>query len=313
MAYSFDVNTIGITCPVAVFKLVTLLLAKGWTKPKDSDGTTYSSAGTQVTSGAAGAGGLANNSAWFLLKHPSTNRTFCFQRGTANLNWRVSYCADNAFTSGTPGATRIPAPAGGSVEVILLGAGTDAAPTYAGLFGADSTFYFHAEAGGSDEDYAWIFWGVTPGASPTPAGVTFYDPMLPASYVEGDPDPSVVACTGSGNGFGTVGGGADSALMRAWMGPINDTNNNRSIGTSSYGIGYTVSSGTNPVTGKESLIPVPWVRRAAPGGGMKGYSRLFRQPTGIHTMMTPYTVESANDFVGVITLVLPWNGSAPKV
>lgn len=145
MAKFHDSNSIPATGAVAIYTLISTLIAAGWTKVADSDGTTYSSSGVQVTSGAAGTNGLGNANAWVVVRDPAGRREFCFQRTTTNLLWRIKFSEAARFSVGSPSATRVPqggVMAGGSGvtdEIVLFGSGTDAAPTGATLFDADGT------------------------------------------------------------------------------------------------------------------------------------------------------------------------------
>lgn len=310
MAYAFSVNNTPATGAVAVFTLLTLLVSQGWTKTQDSDGTTYSAAGTQVTSGAAGANGLGNNRAWFVLKQAGSSRAYCFQRNTAdNISWRVSYCADNAFTAGAPGATQIPAPAAGSVEIILLGGGTPAAPTFTAMFNADGGYRWHCVAGASSEKYSWAAWAVTT-ASTTVASSLIFDGMRDGTFNASDTDPVVYDVSGSASpGFNQF---TDAEGALTWLGALSAGANNRAIAARRYGFGGGTSIGTNPFTGNDDLSPVPWVRTTAPGA-WKGFSTLLQWPTVARTNMDTYTDASTRDKVYVSGYALPWNGSVPTI
>ncbi len=122
---------------VAMYAHRALLVASGFNSKMDSDGTTYSSTGSRLTNGGSGPKGLANNGAWFRLQATAGGPfEWCIQRGTDNTQWRVK-SANAAFTGGTPGAITVPSAAG---EVVLLGGGSDAVPTFATLFPTDATY-----------------------------------------------------------------------------------------------------------------------------------------------------------------------------
>lgn len=72
------------TGAVAIFELITLLTAAGWTVPAWSDGTTLSGpptppASNPYGSGAGGAGNLGNNNAWFRIAAPDASREWLVQ------------------------------------------------------------------------------------------------------------------------------------------------------------------------------------------------------------------------------------------
>jgi hypothetical protein len=139
------------TGAVAMYAFKALLKAAGWTVESSSDGTTYNSSGDQITTGASGTGGMANNSAWFRLRHPLGTMEYTVQRGTTNIAWRIKFSA-GGFGAGSPGATQTPQNA--TDQAIILGGGTDASPTYETLFGNDNT-YRHKAGVDSDTGEFW--------------------------------------------------------------------------------------------------------------------------------------------------------------
>ncbi len=114
MAYTFNVNTAPATASLGMYSLVSTLVSAGWTKVMDSDGTTYSAAGTQMTHGYPGPGGFGNASAWVRMRAPSTSggfaaqtREITIQRST-DLLWRIKYSCAATFKGGAPSATVTP-------------------------------------------------------------------------------------------------------------------------------------------------------------------------------------------------------------
>lgn len=111
MARLFSVNNSPATCCIAVFDLKTLLKTAGWTVPQSSDGLTYNGSGDQISHGGAGANGMDNASAWFVVQMPGSSRSFCLQRYNSSgygSYWRVKYSKAAGFTGGTPGVTQTP-------------------------------------------------------------------------------------------------------------------------------------------------------------------------------------------------------------
>ncbi len=70
MAFIFS-KTYPSTGSAAIFAFKELLVDAGWTVLPSSDGTTYNASGDQITTGSSGAGGMANNSAWFRIESPA--------------------------------------------------------------------------------------------------------------------------------------------------------------------------------------------------------------------------------------------------
>lgn len=314
MAWSFSVGNSPATGSIAVYQLLTQLITAGWTKTKDSDGTTYSSGGTQVTSGNTGANGLANNNAWFVVKHPTANNAFCFQRGTSNGQWRISYCADDAFTAGSPSGTRIPAPGGTGVEVVFNGSGTDASPSFSSLFsGSDAAYKFHIIVGGAAEGYSFLTFAHTISSTNMAGGVVFFDKMVTGSHSASDTDPYVVGCTG-GTSAVFASFHQSNFAARAWFGALSNSADNRLLGVWGYGgiVGNGVTLGSNPFTSKDDLLPVPWMRSTAVNG-WKGISTLFKWPSVIRTNFDTYDVSGTRDYVFINNMVVPWDGSTPTL
>lgn len=116
MAYTFLVNQTPATGAVAMYQLISTLMTAGWLKKMDSDGTTYSATGVQITSGASGTNGLGNNNAWVRLQSPTTNggtivdqtREITIQRGSSDTGWRIKYSAHGKFVGGVPNAISTP-------------------------------------------------------------------------------------------------------------------------------------------------------------------------------------------------------------
>lgn len=211
MAKFADVNTIG-TGAAATFKLKAVLKSAGWTVPSSSDGLTYNASGDQITAATSGAGGMANNNAWYVVREPGSRREWCVQRGTANTAYRIKYSALSHFTGGSPGATRTPAAVD---EQVLLGSGTDAAPGFVSIFAADSTYRIHIIANSTPIGGVYpfnMFATATPGST-FAGGALWQEPMAPGSYDAADGDPCII-------GFVATGGSIDQMLTtgsRGWL------------------------------------------------------------------------------------------------
>lgn len=136
------VNLSPATGAALVFALKEALKQAGWVVKSSSDGTTFNAGGDQITSGGSGAGGMANNNAWFRIQSPAGggSREFTFQRGTTNLVWRHKLSHSSSFIGGAPSSTVTPSAAD---ERIVAGAGTDAAPTFFTWLPADATYKAH--------------------------------------------------------------------------------------------------------------------------------------------------------------------------
>lgn len=191
----FVVDQTPATGAAAIFNLLTTALAvvdgrpSAWSVPTSGTGTggVYAQLGNVISSAAV----LTNPGAWFVLQLPPYatspqsgavypfNRQLSFQRGADNTLWRVKYSARAKFTSGG-GPAVTPSAAD---QVVLLGGGTDAAPTYGTLLPADGTYRQQACVleGRSG------FWMVTyPQGNPTPNSCLLLDPLAEGSYAVDD-------------------------------------------------------------------------------------------------------------------------------
>jgi hypothetical protein len=208
MAKFPDCNTIG-TGAAAIYKLKEVKKAAGWPIVCSSDGLTYNASGDQITHAAGGAGGMANNYAWFVAREPGGRREWCYQRGTGNTVWRIKYSAFVRFIGGTPGILRVPNAAD---EQVLCGSGSDAAPAGAIVFGTDSSYRVHitAESVPINGCYHFQLWCTNTPAGTVSAATIFQEPV--GSGESTDVDPCIVQGDGSTSpsncrawfGYGTV-------------------------------------------------------------------------------------------------------------
>jgi hypothetical protein len=332
MAYTFSVNNIPLTGAVAIYQLITTLTTAGWVRKADSDGTTYNSAGGQVTSGNTGTAGLDNSNAWIRMQAPtvgSNTREFTFQRGASNLGWRIKYSANSHFTGGTAGISQT---GSATDEVFMTGGGTDASPTFTTFMSPNNSYRWNIVAGGSSEFYSFVAWGSAIGTSTTATGLLL-DVMAASSYPAADIDPAVAYCSvTSTNVFGEIFGSGSFASAnltnpagaRAWLGATTAagaslTSANVNVSMATYGngqIGALVTVGTNPFTNKDDLFPAIW-GSAFTGfpRGIKGYSTLFKCGTIFRRNMTTCDTVSSNsrDRIYVNGVWLPWSGTKPMI
>ncbi len=311
MAWTFNVNTVPTTGAAAIFALKTLMKAAGWTVPRSSDGTTYNAAGDQITLATSGAGGMANNSAWFVLQHPSHTRQYVFQRGTNNTVWRAKYSPAAGFTGGTPTITKVPL---ATDEVVLFGSGTDILPTYATLFSTDATYRMHCMAGGLAEGYSFVLL-THPTGSVALLGCTIYgDAMQTGSYPSADLDPWVAGVFASSTGFASVRDAAANTSARAYLGAL-ATANAMIVEIPSISNHFPGGVGPSAWSSKDSGVPCFWGRRSsqpAPAG-LKGASTLLQNPSTARTNMDTIDTVTTRDRIYLSGYWLPWDGSIPVI
>lgn len=312
MPYTWTTNQTPATGAVAVFNLKTLLKTVGWTVPSSSDGTTYNSSGDQITTGSSGAGGMANNSAWFRIKSPTGNRELIIQRGTSNPNYRIMYSAAAGFSGGSPAATQTPS---ATDEEFILGGGTHAVPTFVAWFSTDNSYRQQIGAN-STADYP--FWMVCyPNGGGSPNAGFLWDPIL--NSVPGDNDALVIYIGVTGTTVfesGTIGGVSTNSLARGWLKKGLSGEDFVIIPGNHYtsGGGGTLapsSAATNPHTGKDDEFPVLYGRStslAAPQG-FKGVSSIIRWRGTLRTTGDTATVVTTKDRFIAAHISLPWDGS----
>lgn len=296
MAWQFDVNSASNSTGVIVlFRLLTLLLAQGWTVPQSSDGTTVSNT-NRIASSAI----LGTTKAWFRLKHPAVGSTRefvvqCITPGTSTFRLKYSVAG---FTAGSPSATQVPSAAD---EQVLLGAGTDAAPTGATFGAPDGSCKQQIVAGQAAENYSFGLFGWTNGATNDTACLWIFDAMISGITQGADADPyahSVSSQVGSGG-----------PVYKYWV---------------KYGLSgatFVTSSGSNmltvpviqdPYTGGDLLFPL-FLKDAT--FGYKGMSTFVRQGGGTRTLCDTTTQITSRDHVainsGTGNIWFPWGGAVP--
>jgi hypothetical protein len=299
------------TNALGVFNFKTLLKAHGYTVPASSDGTTYNASGDQITTGAAGAGGMDNNGAWFRLRSANGLVEFTVQRGTGGSpsNYRIKV-ARAPFTAGSPAATVTPQTANPTLdEVILLGGGTDAAPSFSTLIGAVGTTRIKAMVDDANGDFYYA-------GMPTGGG-NANTAWLLTGFEQGDPgDHWPYMAYAAASSQWTSGMSSATGTCRSWT-PASGGLPVTIVPQLIAAAGATVfPSGTavDPITGAHPISKVPVARAAGDGGGIcwKGFSTLLRW-IGVTADTTgdTYTLDAANDWIIMRQVALPWDGSTP--
>lgn len=310
MAFSQWIDgTTPATGAVAIYTVIANWIAAGATKVADSDGTTYSASGAQVTGGGSGTNGLGNTSAWVRLRLPD-GRELTIQRGSNNTQWRVKYSKAAQFSGGTANATRTPSAAD---EALRFGGGTDASPTYSQWFPTDGTYLLY---GGCDPVAGWWFGTkITIGGAVGPGG--WFDVLGTPSVSDADPstfyiatqtNPFVVASiadreaviTNSGVfSWMNFGGGSASYTPTPGL-TVND----------SGGVVWPLNAGTNPNTGKDQLRLIEYGRKTGTGTtGGKGVSSFVAWLSAARSAGETFTVSTAYDRIAFGVVSFPWKGT----
>jgi len=340
MAHSFSTNNSPANGSLAVYLYLATLVAAGWTKTKDSDGTTFSGTGVQITSGASGANGLANTSAWFVLQAPAVSgqqRSVCLQRSANNTQWRIKYSYAAGFTGGSPSATQVPS---ATDEVILLGGGTDASPSFATALPADGGYRFNVCGGDTTIGYSFYWFTFKAADTSTQQMVFMLDVMVPGSFPSADADPAFLYMETNGTAaaftnlklpfqsaglsqgrcyFGVAGvptwvSAVALIIADGWQPTVYAIAGQAEFGGNN-------SAGTNGWTSKDDVIPVPYGRPKdiTPYGpnaatfGWKGFGSLQKYNNNLRSNMDTLSVVGTKDYVMLQGSALPWDGSTPII
>lgn len=289
MAWDYTkVNQLPATGSIAIWDLISRLVAAGWTQRGSGDATTWDNdtfPGTgghagPVASGASGVGGLANNNAWVRLQMPTDSngktRELCIQRSTDNLNWSFHYSYHAGFITG-----------GGAAAHPTAADSQDPYTNPSTIFDADNTYRCHVVVGGAAEGYSYYLVTQLSPAGGNARGTIFHDAMLSGSYPAEDYDPHVWMHHGPSLGV-------------AWAFAIHASESSGAAGFQGklvggggswvrYGLAYPYDSsgslvaaiGANPHSTKHDAMPAFWARRTATSG-WKGQSTLFRWKGSAH-------------------------------
>lgn len=295
-----------------VFKLKTLMKSVGWTVKASSDASTYNSTGDQITTSTSGTGGMANNRAWFRIQSPDGIREFTIQRNNSgnNTTWRVKYSALAKFTGGSPGTTQTPS---ATDENILLGGGTDAAPSYGTWFATDNTYRLHMAANSSDGYGIWLA-ALKPLGGRTSNGITtgafMFDPLKSGSYPVEDVEPYVIYLPTSSGWAGSITTGINAYLKKGlagegfvfmpWLKILVGSNDAFTGGISSNvhdGLDYSI----DVLYGRQSSLSAPV--------GFKGTSSILKWNPNPRYIPSLLTINSSKDRICIGDFNLPWNGT----
>lgn len=310
MAFTQFINgTSPATGAVALWSVIQMWIAAGATKLMDSDGTTYSSSGTQVTGGGSGTNGLGNTSAWVRIQFPD-GRELTIQRGSGNTAWRIKYSKAAGFTGGSPSATQTPT---ATDQAIRYGGGTDASPTYGSWLATDNTYQLY---GGCDPVSGWWFaTRITIGGA-TSAGAWMDVLGTPAV---GDLDPSTIGIANTSAPFTAAGLADNSATLTgtgvySWL--------NFGGGSASYvatpalvisdwiSVVWPGNAGVNPNTNKDQLRLIEYGRKPGAGTtGPKGISSFVAWLSATRSAGETFTITTTRDRIVFGVVSFPWNGA----
>jgi hypothetical protein len=287
--------------------LLAQLVSAGWTITNQSDGGTL---------GNAFNGSL---SSWFAVQNPN-GQGWCVQADSGGdvTKWRVKYANAPFIGIVSPSATQVPGCLSG-VEVVLIGGGTDAAPTFNQLLAADGTYRWLVACDDA-APYGWHAMAFLSGGFGSRT-LMMFDPLLANSYAPADANPYVVAAR-YGNGilgdtqsFTAPSGNfsSNTGVPAKLQGPT--WVNLGYLGANLPGYGYQLGNGgevgPNVYTGFEQRVLIGYARIS--GQGFSGYSSLITAGTCVTSpaRTTGDVLQVGTDyFVRLDYLYLPWDSTA---
>lgn len=352
MTWGFTQNAAPATWAEAVYNIKEELKTAGWTVPMSSDGTTYNSGGDQISSGGSGANGMDNASAWFRIQDPGGTRELTFQRNSStgantSRSFRIKYSYSAKFTGGSPGATQTPS---ATDEQLVIGAGTDAAPTFVQWQSATDGSYWQNVGADNAAEYGWYNFCVATGLGYTTKGGGFmFDPIVNGSGTPAtDPDPLVIYITLNGDTYSGTNGPwsfvfSTSTATHAPLNGYAETSGSKIYGyagstwvkytaailvTMTNGaIGYVGNQGVSETrdandTSKDVSMPLIYLRHSAvSNSAWKGFSsvaRMFIYQVSARAQLSLASINTTGDYVVVGVegtasagrVLLPWDNSA---
>jgi hypothetical protein len=328
LAYQYTKNLTPASPPIAMLNIKTALKAAGWTVLKSSDGLTFNATGDQITHGGAGAGGMLNSKAWFVIQQPAAvfggQRQLSFQllgvTTSVWANFRIKYSYNAGFVTGSPAILVTPS---ASDELLLMGSGTDAAPGTSGAictgqssYGTTAPQRQHVVCNNASPYEFYSFSHLQGGGMASMA--ICCDPMLAGSFDAADVDPYIWYFDGDVSPFTFAANSVRGSFKRGLTGALWST---------FYPINYITNSanfagnyGVNAYSLKDVLLPIFFGRGNADttAVGIKGQSSLFKwcsnaRPTGdTLSILTPSDAICAMG-VSPFSVALPWDGTTPVV
>jgi hypothetical protein len=302
------------------YHLKTALIAKGWTVVASGDGLSAYAAGSDViSSGNTGANGYDNTRAWICLQQPTGgsgnfagSRQICLQVGEdgddSKYRTRVVYSPGGTAVLTSCDANTCPT---FSDEVILLGGGTAASPTFANHttsdFGAGKV---HIITGGTAENFGF-FMTHAQATAPNNGFSLCFDPLT--SVLAGDTEPFAFLVSSQSTPFTIQTLYDDTAYVMALYATGGYQNSSLSPSPLVSGVASTMTAdGRNS---KDILYPVIYHRHST-NGGFKGVSSFFRHTAVNRADRSTYTVNTAGDRVkfgsgAFILVIAPWDNTVP--
>lgn len=316
-----------------IYELMLALVAAGYTIVSSGDGlSAYSSSGNVITGFGTGAGGLANDDAWFIAQMPGSNRQIGFQKGPfLQGRWRAEYSIGGNFT-------------GGSAAVAPTA--SDGVPWSGVSFNAGTGLNWFPEGETlnvkicvqNSAPYAWWIASNVSG-NLAASSFVFMDAVIPGTETLGDPDPYVFFAGNYVNATTTLAFDGVNNIQAAYQSTTLDPPGQIPAVTTYTGFGtatqtwrriawvmwstqtdtytnYVTAFQVNPFNANDQLIPVPYCGSIETGYPMtnpqwKGISSLFRFVMTFRAFADTFNVDSSQDWICLGGIAAKWDGSTP--
>jgi len=303
------------TGAVAIFELITLLLAAGWVITRWSDATTYTDAtGAPLSanpygSGGSGAGNLGNTSAWFTVRASDSSREWLFQREANDQTWTISR-SKSGFIVGGDATT--PSTSTDSTDIYTNAAFFSAPPGRLFVSADDANGYgwrlMVMNTGGGN---VRTLIADEPLDAPDPADT---DPYLWMGYY----DPTGLGLYNSSEQLCTYVYAAGRVYKR--FTGVGSNQRVSLLALTAYGSGLgappqNVSCGGLPSTFNEVPLPIPVSLVGTPSAttGWCGFTRTLRWAT-VRDRANGQTLDGAPSYwLYAAGLWLPWDSSTPAL
>lgn len=314
----------------ALFILKERLVDVGWTVIQSGTGTSGSYSAGDIISTAAD---LNNPRAWFAIKEPTGDRVFVIQRDTTasssfTNSYRIKYVRAGGVGTGTANTT--PTATVSSNEVVILGTGTDASPTFAAWANmststttpdVSSLIIFTDDSG--EHSFGLH---IVKNSDKTSQGTFLYTEMEQDPHTQSDSDPvAVVAMNAvsysSWYGYTVAGGwkGLLGSMMTALAAPTSAVSSGftQTVIPADDGRGY-----VDPNSGYDLLFSFPLLRdgsQTAPTGykGRPKYIKATSTRRAVFSLYDDHTSGSTipGAWISVVGgyYVFPWNNETPLI
>jgi hypothetical protein len=313
MAFVFSKST-PLTGYVAMYEFKELLKSAGWVVKSSGTGTAGS---VNLTADMISSSALMSGAkAWFRIQSPDTLREYTFQTVSVATDWRVKYSFAAKFIASVPTKDVTPS---ATDEFVLLGTGTDAAPSANTFFTTDNIYRWNVCA---DNASPYGFWaGAFTNGGATVVGVLIDEPLTATHPSDAHTHLIIMRAAGWGDLTSAYVAIANSQLSAYYnestvpaATPTTMVHFSGLYPCSQGGTIFPNTIATNPIDSKDESMPICYARSALlTSPCWKGIGTLMRWNGTSRSIGSTLTISSAKDRIVYNHVNLPWDGSVPTV